>query len=99
MPRPAIAITRSDLAGLTWIVLRGELDLAGAGLVGGDLTCICDAHAHVVIDARDVTFIDLAGLRILAGLERRQRDRGGKHRALPAIFSPAPRPHGAQARP
>ncbi len=78
MSRPPIAITRSDLSGLTWIALQGELDLAGAGLVGGDLTRICDAHDHVVIDVRDLTFIDLAGLRILAKLERRQRARGAR---------------------
>jgi anti-anti-sigma factor len=78
VPRPPVAITRSDLSGLTWIVLHGELDLAGAGLVGGDLTRICDTHAHVVIDARDVTFIDLAGLRLLGGLERRQHARGAR---------------------
>jgi anti-anti-sigma factor len=71
-------MTRSDLSGLIWIVLHGELDLAGVGLLGGDLTRICDAHARVVIDVRDVAFIDLAGLRILAGLERRQRARGAR---------------------
>jgi anti-anti-sigma factor len=76
--RTPIAITRSDLTGLTWVVLHGELDLAGAGFVGGDLARICDTCEHVVVDARDLTFIDLAGLRILAGLERRQRDRGAR---------------------
>ena len=54
------------------------MDLAGAGLVGGDLLRICDASGHVVIDARALGYIDLSGLRLLAGLERRQRDRGAR---------------------
>jgi anti-anti-sigma factor len=73
-----VGITRADISGLTWVALEGELDLAGAGLVGGDLLRICDASGHVVIDARALGFIDLTGLRLLAGLERRQRDRGAR---------------------
>jgi anti-anti-sigma factor len=69
---------RADISGLTWVALDGELDLAGAGLVGGDLLRICDASDHLVIDARALTFVDLTGLRLLAGLERRQRDRGAR---------------------
>ena len=80
---PPIAVTRSDLSGLTWITLEGDLDLAGVGLVGVDLHRICDATRHVVIDTRGLQFIDLAGLRLLAALGRRQRERGARLSIVP----------------
>jgi anti-anti-sigma factor len=73
-----VAMTRSELSGLTWLALDGELDVAGAGLIGGELPAICDATPHVVIDTRGLRFVDLAGLRLIAGLQRRQCDRGGR---------------------
>lgn len=73
-----IAITRSDLSGLTWIALQGDLDLGGVGLVGGDLQRACDERSHVVLDTRGLGFLDLAGLRLVADLERRMRDRGAR---------------------
>ena len=84
MRAPPIALTRSDLSGLTWIALEGDLDLAGAGLVGEDLHRICDASRHLVIDARGLRFIDLAGLRLLAALGRRQRERGARLSIVPS---------------
>jgi anti-anti-sigma factor len=73
-----VAMTRSELSGLTWLALDGELDVGGAGLIGGELTAICDGTPHVVLDARGLRFVDLAGIRLLSGLHRRQRDRGAR---------------------
>ena len=78
-----VAITRSDLSGLTWVALEGELDLGGVGLVGDDLHRICERCAHVVIDARGLRFVDLAGLRLLVDVGRRQRERGARISLVP----------------
>jgi anti-anti-sigma factor len=78
-----VAITRTDLSGLTWIALDGELDFAADGSVWEDLARICDARDHVVVDARGLTFIDLAGLRLLLRLDQRQQSRGARLSLIP----------------
>jgi anti-anti-sigma factor len=77
MHEPLVTIDRTDLTGLTWITLDGELDLAASDEVLTELTLACDACTHpMVVDTRRLRFIDLAGLRMLLALERRQRARG-----------------------
>lgn len=83
MHEPPIAITRSDLPGLTWVALRGDLDLGGAGLVGDELRAICNARSHVAIDARGLGFVDLAGIRLLSRLQQRMAERGARLSLVP----------------
>jgi anti-anti-sigma factor len=57
----------------------GELDLAQAALLRPqwlDPIDECEPEL-VIVDLSQVTFVDVAGLRLIAGLVRRQRARGG----------------------
>lgn len=83
MRESPIAITRSDVSGLTWIALEGDLDLAGVGLVGGDLRQMCDEGSHVVVDLRALRFVDLAGLHLVADIAQRTRQRGARLSLVP----------------
>jgi anti-sigma B factor antagonist len=55
-----------------------EFDLAQAGQLRADWYAAVDEREPelVIVDLSDVTFIDVAGLRVIAGLLRRQRERG-----------------------
>jgi anti-anti-sigma factor len=70
-----VDIVRSDVNGITWIALDGELDMARANEAGPELMAVCDGAAHAVLDTRALRFIDLAGLRLLCALWQRQRAR------------------------
>ena len=62
---------RSD-NGATRLVLRGEFDIAYAGQLEGEIARFADAGGHrLVLDLRELEFIDSTGLRIV--LETRQR--------------------------
>jgi anti-anti-sigma factor len=47
------------------LALRGELDLATAGVLADRLRGLRERHATVVLDLDELTFIDAAGLRVL----------------------------------
>jgi len=49
------------------VKLRGELDLATAGLVADHLRRLCERRDAVVLDLDDLTFIDAAGMRAILG--------------------------------
>jgi anti-sigma B factor antagonist len=55
----------------------GELDLAQAGRLCAEWYALVDEREPelVIVDLSDVTFVDLAGLRVIAGLLQRQRER------------------------
>jgi anti-sigma B factor antagonist len=57
--------------------LDGELDLASAELLEGELQRaeVADA-ATVVLDLRDLQFVDSAGLRMIVGAHTHARERG-----------------------
>lgn len=78
-----VDILRSDVNGITWIALDGELDMAGANEAGPELMAVCDGAAHAVLDTRAVRFIDLAGLRVLFALRQRQQRRGARLSIVP----------------
>ena len=78
-----VTITRSDVGGIAWLALDGELDMAGADEAGYQLTAVCDGVQHAVLDLRRLEFIDLAGLRLLDRLGRHQRRRGARLSIIP----------------
>jgi anti-anti-sigma factor len=78
-----VTITRSDVGGIAWLALDGELDMAGADEAGYQLKAVCDGAQHAVLDLRRLEFIDLAGLRLLARLGRHQRRRGARLSVIP----------------
>jgi anti-sigma B factor antagonist len=56
----------------------GELDVAQARRLRAEWYAEVDEREPelVIVDLSDVTFVDVAGLRVIAGLLRRQRERG-----------------------
>ena len=53
------------------VVPVGELDVATAGALERQLHELCDAgFEHVVLDLRDLTFIDSSGIRVLVSEHR-----------------------------
>ena len=69
---------RSTRQGATHtIVLEGELDLASAGLVEGELQRVEATDAQeIVIDLRELQFIDSSGVRLVYLADVRARQDG-----------------------
>jgi len=71
------------------IVVRGELDLTGAGMLSRQLTETCEEGAVLVlVDTSDVTFIDGAGLKCLHMASKEFERHGGRlvvDRTSPAV--------------
>jgi anti-anti-sigma factor len=57
------------------ITVSGEIDFANATMIGRQLRDLL-APGSVVVDCRAVTFLDVAGLRMLAGLGAAAIDAG-----------------------
>ena len=72
----AIKITRTS----DWcrVVLEGELDLATAPTLELELDRLDWRSGLVLVDLRRLTFIDLAGMRILLAAHARARRHGGE---------------------
>lgn len=53
--------------------LAGELDLAAAPELSDSIRCVSAAHGpcEVIVDLREVTFMDSTGIRVLADAHRR----------------------------
>ena len=59
--------------------LSGEVDLSVAEAVEERLrTTLSDEPGVLVLDLREVEFLDSSGLRVVLSLDRDQRDRGGR---------------------
>ena len=65
------------------IALRGELDLAGAAALEPELTRVQDSAEAVVLDLRDVEFMDSSGLRLIALATERARELGRRLALVP----------------
>lgn len=59
-------------------VVSGELDLSTVTELKAGLEHSTDAPRMLVVDLREVTFLDSSGLRLLLGLDERQRAAGGR---------------------
>jgi anti-sigma B factor antagonist len=61
------------------VAVRGELDVYTAPRLREALDGVIDDGAlHIVIDVRDMTFVDSTGLSVIVGALKRVRDRGGE---------------------
>ena len=79
-----LSLTTSVTGATAVIALSGELDLAAAGLLEQELARPeADAAQAVVIDLRDVEFMDSSGLRVLAVAGRRAQERGRRFALVP----------------
>jgi anti-sigma B factor antagonist len=57
------------------VMLRGELDLAGAPTVAESLRSLCERRQPVLLDLDELEFIDMSGLRVLlTAAEEASRD-------------------------
>jgi anti-anti-sigma factor len=66
----------------------GDVDLAVAERLRSDWYAVIDDRhpVRVIVDLRDVTFMDSSGLSVLVGLAKRQQPRGGSV----AVCNPSP---------
>jgi anti-anti-sigma factor len=67
------------MAGTTTLRPVGDLDIARADRLRAEWFPLVDEQQPelVIVDLADVTFLDVAGLRVIAGLIERQRAREG----------------------
>jgi anti-sigma B factor antagonist len=81
----------SVLLGTLRLSASGDVDLASAQLLRAEWFTAVDEQEPdlVVLDLAEVTFLDMAGLRVIAGVVARQRARGasvGISNASPMIL-------------
>jgi anti-sigma B factor antagonist len=66
------------------IALSGELDLAGAAALEQELARLeGEPPTAIVLDLRDVSFMDSSGLRLIAVASRRAEERGARLALVP----------------
>jgi len=95
------------VAGVHTIRPNGEIDIATAGPLREELLALVEAEHpdHLVVDLRDVTFMDSSGLAVLIRVHKQQLQHGGdvtvinptpsvrrilRITGLDAAFAPAP---------
>jgi anti-anti-sigma factor len=64
------------------VTAAGELDANTCTVLASAIEAAPDRH--VVVDLRDVDFIDSSGLRCLTDQQRRRREHGGSLRVVPS---------------
>jgi anti-sigma B factor antagonist len=69
------SISTSDRDGRAVVVVRGELDLATAPELQAELSERLDAGQDVVLDLRELGFLDSTGLRVLVATHARAEGR------------------------
>jgi anti-anti-sigma factor len=73
----AMEIRVSNRDGSAWVRLKGEFDLGAAADVEQRLSQVEHQHPEsVVLDLRELTFIDSTGLRTILGADARARREG-----------------------
>ncbi|MEU7044185.1 STAS domain-containing protein [Streptomyces varsoviensis] len=82
-------LLRDRWAGGTLVIeLYGELDIWSTVTLAGHVESLLDRpRPDVVVDLREVTFLDASGLRMLVRVKRQVADKGGALR----IVRPCPR--------
>ncbi|MFJ9155475.1 STAS domain-containing protein [Streptomyces griseoviridis] len=87
-PAPNAHARTRAVGAFTVVEVTGEIDLATAELVAEHLTAATRAPApDVLVDLRQVAFLDCSCLRVLCRAETRAREHGGRLR----LVSDAPR--------
>ena len=81
-PGPQLALFGIDItspAGQVRVALSGEIDLSTVGDLESELRETVEAAPELlVLDLREVTFLDSSGLRLLLRLHGRQTERGDR---------------------
>lgn len=72
------AISRREAGEGTLLAPRGDLDLATVETLNAALRAAEESHQLVVLDLRDVPFMDSSGLHALIAADLRMRERGGR---------------------
>ena len=73
----SLEVTTEQHPGQTRVVLSGELDIASAGELEDQLAAIeGDSPGTLVLDLRQVDFVDSTGLRALIAADERARSQG-----------------------
>jgi anti-sigma B factor antagonist len=77
---PLVVEVRKDASSSRSLIrLRGELDVATAPPLQRRLDALIHRGVrHLVVDLEDLSFCDLAGVRVLLGADRQLRTRGGR---------------------
>jgi anti-sigma B factor antagonist len=70
-------VSVDDLGRVTVVRVQGEVDAATAPRVGETINRLLGRKERVVLDLRDVDFMDLHGLGVLLRATRRARSDGG----------------------
>jgi anti-sigma B factor antagonist len=79
-------VSTDDRGRVKVVRVQGEVDAATAPLMGEAVNRLLDAGERVVLDLRDVDFMDLHGLAVMIRATRRARAEGGSF----AVARPAP---------
>jgi anti-sigma B factor antagonist len=73
----------TSIASSVHVRAAGEIDSSSAPALRTELSTVLDlAPAEIVVDLCDVTFLDSAGLSVLAAAHRRATAEGGRLRVL-----------------
>lgn len=70
------SVKRHDVRDGVLLSLRGELDLTTASMAEDELIEAQESYELVVLDLRELWFMDSTGLRLIVIAERRARDSG-----------------------
>ena len=74
--RPASFVAKRGRQAGTWVLrASGEIDVATSPELRRELHQLADRQGSIVVDLRDVTFIDSSGLGVLVGTLKRLRER------------------------
>jgi anti-sigma B factor antagonist len=74
---PEFSVTRRRVGDAVVVAPVGEVDLATVDALQAELDAAAGESAQLVLDLRDITFMDSAGLRLLLHLSRTLEDAGG----------------------
>jgi anti-sigma B factor antagonist len=75
---PGLSLWTDEYDGAAWLFLSGELDLATAPLIDESLAAAQHARDAVVVDLRDLDFMDVSGLTIFLAAAKRAGESGGR---------------------
>lgn len=73
----SVDLSTSEYGGHVVVVLRGELDIAGAAGVAAALAAVAARKPEIVVDLAGLKFIDSSGVAALAHGRRHARHAGG----------------------
>ncbi len=79
MPLPRLSVTTSDHNGATLVHVDGEIDLLTAPQLERELTEATDKANDLIVDLRDVEFMDSTGVGVLVRTSRKFTSESSMH--------------------